>query len=88
MVKLYNHNEHNSVISVFHQHLKKETTTNGFVSEKLNYMMKSLMQVKFISIEICLFTHIVCCRIYFVQFKQYISKINTEFIKKLEPCKP
>ena len=24
MVKLYNHNEHNSVLSVFHQHLKKE----------------------------------------------------------------
>ena len=44
-VKLYNHNEHNSVLSVFHQHLKKETTKNGFVSEKLNYMMKSLMQV-------------------------------------------
>ena len=41
MVKLYNHNEHNSVLSVFHQHLKKETTKNGFVSEKLNYMMKS-----------------------------------------------
>ena len=45
MVKLYNHNEHNSVLSVFYQHLKKETTKNGFVSEKLNYMMKSLMQV-------------------------------------------
>ena len=45
MVKLYNHNEHNSELSVFHQHSKKETTTNGFVSEKLNYMMKSLMQV-------------------------------------------
>ena len=45
MVKLYNHNEHNSVLSVFHQYLKKETTTNGFVSEKLNYMMKNLMQV-------------------------------------------
>ena len=45
MVKLYNHNEHNSVVSVIHQHLKKETTTNGFVSKKLNYMMKSLMQV-------------------------------------------
>ena len=45
MVKLYNYNEHNSVLSVFHQHLKKETTKNGFVSEKLNYMMKSLMQV-------------------------------------------
>ena len=45
MVKLHNHNEHNSVISVFHQHSKKETTTNGFVSEKLNYTMKSLMQV-------------------------------------------
>ena len=37
MVKLHNHNEHNSAISVFHQHSKKETTTNGFVSEKLNY---------------------------------------------------
>ena len=35
MVKLYNHNEHNSVINVFHQRLKKETTTNDFVSEKL-----------------------------------------------------
>ena len=45
MVKLYNNNEHYSVISVFHQHLKKETTANGFVSEKLNYMKKSLMQV-------------------------------------------
>ena len=50
MVKLYNHNEHNSVIGVFHQHLKKETTTNGDeededASEKLNYIMKSLMQV-------------------------------------------
>ena len=53
MVKLYNHIEHNSELSVFHQHSKKETTTNGFVSEKLNYMMKSLMQVLFISIEIC-----------------------------------
>ena len=45
MVKLYNHKEHNSVISIFHQHLKKETKTNGFVSEKLYDMMKSLMQV-------------------------------------------
>ena len=43
--KLYKHNEDNSVISGVHQHLKKETTTNGFVSEKLNYIMKSLMQV-------------------------------------------
>ena len=41
MVKLYNHNEHNSVLSVFHQHLKKETTKNGFVSEKLNYIIKN-----------------------------------------------
>ena len=40
MVKLYNHNEDDSVISVFHQHLKKETTTNGFVSEKLNYILR------------------------------------------------
>ena len=39
MVKLHNHNEHNSVISVFHQHSKKATTTNG--SEKLNYTIKS-----------------------------------------------
>ena len=45
MVKLYNHNEHNSVLSVFHQHLKKETTKNGFVSEKLNYMMKSYASI-------------------------------------------
>ena len=82
MVKLYNHNEHNSVLSVFHQHLKKETTKNGFVFwETKLYDEKSHASIiykhrnMFYLITLSVVGFILCslCSI--------LSKINTGFIK-------